>query len=142
MSKIIRHVLEESLFPKFGVLWPFEKTASYHRFYPTHSVLSEILLKLSQYARERIVSLWSSSVPITKIANILGDSNEVFLRVTNHTGQAEKNLLGQAGIRTATFGLLVRCSTNWATGQVGSWSSNDGTRAIWYFETESSFFHI
>ena len=27
-------------------------------------------------------------------------SNEVFLRVTNHTGQAEKNLLGPAGIRT------------------------------------------
>ena len=27
--------------------------------------------KLSQYARERIVSLWSSLVPITKIANIL-----------------------------------------------------------------------
>ena len=25
---------------------------------------------------------------------------EVFLRVTNHTGQAEKNLLGPAGIRT------------------------------------------
>ena len=28
------------------------------------------------------------------------NSNEVFLRVTNHTGQAEKNLLGPAGIRT------------------------------------------
>ena len=27
-------------------------------------------------------------------------SNEVFLRVMNHTGQAEKNLLGLAGIRT------------------------------------------
>ena len=26
--------------------------------------------------------------------------NEVFLRVTNHAGQAEKNLLGPAGIRT------------------------------------------
>ena len=25
------------------------------------------------------------------------NSNEVFLRVTNHTGQAEKNLLGLAG---------------------------------------------
>ena len=70
------------------------------------------------------------------------NNNEVFLRVTNHTGQAEKNLLGPAGIRTATFGLLVRCSTNWATGQVGSWSPNDRTWAIWYFETESSFFHI
>ena len=28
------------------------------------------------------------------------NSNEVFLRVTNHTGQAEKNLLGPTGIRT------------------------------------------
>ena len=28
------------------------------------------------------------------------NNNEVFLRMTNHTGQAEKNLLGQAGIRT------------------------------------------
>ena len=28
------------------------------------------------------------------------NNNEVFLRVTNHTGQAEKNLLGPAGIRT------------------------------------------
>ena len=70
------------------------------------------------------------------------NSNEVFLRVTNHTGQAEKNLLGPAGIRTRDLRLLVRCSTNWATGQVGSLSSNDGTWAIWYFETESSFFHI
>ena len=29
-----------------------------------------------------------------------GYNNEVFLRVTNHTGQVEKNLLGPAGIRT------------------------------------------
>ena len=29
------------------------------------------------------------------------NSNEVFLRVTNHTGQAEKNLLGPAGIRNS-----------------------------------------
>ena len=28
------------------------------------------------------------------------NDNEVFLRVTNHTGQVEKNLLGPAGIRT------------------------------------------
>ena len=28
------------------------------------------------------------------------NNNEVLLRVTNHTGQAEKNLLGPAGIRT------------------------------------------
>ena len=28
------------------------------------------------------------------------NNNEVFLRVTNHTGQAEKNLLAPAGIRT------------------------------------------
>ena len=27
----------------------------------------------------------------------------MFLRVTNHTGHTEKNLLGTAGIRTATF---------------------------------------
>ena len=32
------------------------------------------------------------------------NSNEVFLRVTNHTGQAEKNLLGPAGIYLARFG--------------------------------------
>ena len=45
------------------------------------------------------------------------NNNEVFLRVTNHTGQAEKNLLGPAGIRTrdlrakpgqVDFSLLVR----------------------------------
>ena len=70
------------------------------------------------------------------------NNNEVFLRVTNHTGQAEKILLGPAGIRTRDLRLLVRCSANWATGQVGSWSSNDGIWAIWYFETDSSFFHI
>ena len=69
-------------------------------------------------------------------------SNEMFLQVTNHTGQAEKNLLGPAGIRTCDLRLVVRCLTNWATGQVWSWSPNDRTRAIWYFETESSFFHI
>ena len=28
------------------------------------------------------------------------NSNEMFLRVTNHTGQAEKNLLGPVGIPT------------------------------------------
>ena len=28
------------------------------------------------------------------------NNNEVFLQVTNHTGQAEKNLLGPAGIWT------------------------------------------
>ena len=44
------------------------------------------------------------------------NSNEMFLRVTNHTGQAEKNLLGPAGIRTRDLRLLVRCSANWATG--------------------------
>ena len=53
-----------------------------------------------------------------------------------------KIYLARLGFEPATFGLLVRCSTNWATGQVGSWSSNDGTWAIWYFETKSSFFHI
>ena len=39
------------------------------------------------------------------------NNNEVFLRVTNHTGQAEKNLLGPAGILTHDHRLLVRCST-------------------------------
>ena len=34
------------------------------------------------------------------VTNMFAISNEVFLRVTNHTGQAEKNLLGPAGIRT------------------------------------------
>ena len=53
------------------------------------------------------------------------NSNEVFLRVTNHTGQAEKNLLGPAGIRTRDLRLLVRYFTNWATGQVG----RDGLKA-------------
>ena len=47
------------------------------------------------------------------------NNNEVFLRAKNHTGQAEKNLLGPAGIRTrdlrfksqpgqVDFSLLVR----------------------------------
>ena len=40
------------------------------------------------------------------------NNNEVFLRVTNHTGQAEKNLLGPAGIRTRDLRLLVRGSTS------------------------------
>ena len=69
-------------------------------------------------------------------------SDDMFLRVKNHPGQSEKNVLGPAGIRTRDLRLLVRCSTNWATGQFGSWSPNDGTWAIWYFETESIFFHI
>ena len=50
-----------------------------------------------------------------------------------------KIYLARLGFEPTTFGLLVRCSTNWATGQVGSWSSNDGIWAIWYFETDSSF---
>ena len=70
------------------------------------------------------------------------NSNEVLLRVTNHTGQAEKNLLGPAGIRTRdlwfTSPMLYQLSYR------SSWELvvNDGTWAIWYFETESSFFHI
>ena len=38
------------------------------------------------------------------------DNNEVFLRVTNHTGQAEKNLLGPAGYQPGQvdFSLFVR----------------------------------
>ena len=54
----------------------------------------------------------------------------MFPRVTNHTGQAEKNLLGPAGIRTRDLPLLVRCSTNCVTGHVGSWSPNDSTWAV------------
>ena len=42
----------------------------------------------------------------------------------------EKIYLARLGFEPATFGLLVRCSTNWATGQVGSWSSNDGTNGL------------
>ena len=53
-----------------------------------------------------------------------------------------KIYLARLGFEPATFGLLVRRSTNWATGQVGSWSSNYGTWAIWYFETDTSFFNI
>ena len=70
------------------------------------------------------------------------NSNEVLLRVTIHTGQAEKNLLGPAGIRTRdlefTSPMLYQLSYR------SSWELvvNDGTWAIWYFETESSFFDI
>ena len=39
-------------------------------------------------------------------------NNEVFLRVTNHTGQERKIYLARLGFEPATFGLLVRCSTN------------------------------
>ena len=41
--------------------------------------------------------------------------------------------LARLGFEPATFGLLVRCSTNWATGQVGSWSSNDGI-CLFFFD--------
>ena len=36
------------------------------------------------------------------------NNNEVFLRVTNHTGQAEKNLqyLARLGFEPATFGMV------------------------------------
>ena len=70
------------------------------------------------------------------------NSKEVLLRVTNHTGQAEKNLLGPAGIRTRDhrFTSLMLYQLNYRS----SWELvvNDGTWAIWYFETESSFFDI
>ena len=37
------------------------------------------------------------------------NNNEVFLRATNHTGQAEKKIyLARLGFEPATFGLLVR----------------------------------
>ena len=68
-------------------------------------------------------------------------NSEVLLWVTNHTGQVEKTL-AWLGFELATFGLPVRCSTTWATGQVGSWSSNDDTSVVWYFETDTSFFNI
>ena len=32
------------------------------------------------------------------------NSNEMIFRGTNHTGQAEKNLLGRLGFEPATFG--------------------------------------
>ena len=35
------------------------------------------------------------------------NNNEVLLRVTNHTGQAEKNLLGPAGIRTHDIRVII-----------------------------------
>ena len=38
------------------------------------------------------------------------NNDEVFLRVTNHTGQAEKNLLGPAGIRTRDLRFTSRTS--------------------------------
>ena len=45
------------------------------------------------------------------------NNNEVFLRVTNHTGQAEKNLLGPDGIRTRdlrfTSPMLYQLSYSW-----------------------------
>ena len=31
------------------------------------------------------------------------NNNEMFVRVTNHTGQVEKNLLGRLGFEPATF---------------------------------------
>ena len=40
---------------------------------------------------------WGSLGVIGAFWNITIHGNEVFLRVTNHTGQAEKNLLGPAG---------------------------------------------
>ena len=56
------------------------------------------------------------------------DNNEVFLRVTNHTGQAEKNLLGPAGIRTCdlrfTNPMLYQLSyrSSWELVVTCSWS--------------------
>ena len=49
-------------------------------------------MRSSQY----IGFYWVLRFFITKPLN----NNEVLLRVTNHTGQAEKNLLGHAGIQT------------------------------------------
>ena len=43
------------------------------------------------------------------IRNILKLSNEVFLRVTNHTGQAEKNLHGPAGIPAGPSRFFSTC---------------------------------
>ena len=53
----------------------------------------------------------------------LYNNNEVFLRVTNHTGQVEKNLLGPAGIRTRdlrfTSPMLYQLSyrSSWGAGR-------------------------
>ena len=53
------------------------------------------------------------------------ENDEVLLRVTNHTGQAEKNLFGPAGIRTRDLRFTSpMLYTNWATGQAWSWSSS------------------
>ena len=70
------------------------------------------------------------------------NSNEVLLRVTNHTGQAEKNLLGPAGIRTRD--LRFTSPMLYQLNYRSSWELvvSDATWAIWYFETESSFFDI
>ena len=79
--------------------------------------------------------------------NIMGqgtrveNNNEVFLRVNQPYRTSREKSTRPGWIRTATFGLLVQCSTNSATGQVGSWSSNDGIWAISYFQTDPSFFH-
>ena len=40
------------------------------------------------------------------------NNNEVFLQVTNHTGQVEKNLLGPAGIRTRDFNVESHLAKN------------------------------
>ena len=41
-----------------------------------------------------------ATVENNELFQYIWNNNEVFLRATNHTGQAEKNLLGPAGIRT------------------------------------------
>ena len=72
------------------------------------------------------------------------NSNEVFLRVTNHTGQAEKSLLGPAGIRTRdlrfTSTMLYRLIELQVRLEAGRQMMVLGL--FRYFETESSFFHI
>ena len=70
------------------------------------------------------------------------NSNEVLLRVTNHTGQAEKNLLGLAGIRTRDLRFTSADALPTELQVKLELVVNDGTWAIWYFETESSFFDI
>ena len=63
---------------------------------------------------------------ILGLRNISKDNNEVFLRVTNHTGQAEKNLLGPAGIRTRdlrfTSPMLYQLSYRSSWELVAKWS--------------------
>ena len=65
------------------------------------SIQNEIHYLLFQELKSKLTEF---NIPVFR-GKFLGrednfNNNEVFLRATNHTGQAEKNLLGPAGIRT------------------------------------------